>query len=65
MVTIGMGYVTPHVAPRWILAGGQIIMLGGALLLTFAPTPDKYWRLVLPGIILTALGVASGFVAAK
>lgn len=40
-------------------------MIGGALLVAFAPTPDKYWSMVVPALILTALGVASGFVAAK
>lgn len=60
-----MGFVTPFVAPRWILAIGQVFMIGGALLVTFAPTPDKYWSMVVPALILTALGVASGFVAAK
>ncbi len=55
-----MGFVTPFVAPRWILAIGQVFMIGGALLVAFAPTPDKYWPMVVPALILTALGVASG-----
>ena len=65
ITTVSMGYVTPHVAPRWILCAGELLMMGGALLLAYAPTPDLYWSRVLPGIILTALGVSSGFVAAK
>lgn len=63
--TVSMGFVTPFVAPRWILAIGQVFMIGGALLVAFAPTPDKYWSMVVPALILTALGVASGFVAAN
>ncbi|ETW79692.1 major facilitator superfamily, partial [Heterobasidion irregulare TC 32-1] len=65
ITTVSMGYVTPHVAPRWILCAGELLMMAGALLLAYAPTPDLYWSRVLPGIILTALGVSSGFVAAN
>ncbi|KAL0959583.1 hypothetical protein HGRIS_011293 [Hohenbuehelia grisea] len=65
ITTISSGLVTPHVSPRPILIVGQLLMMGSALLLTFAKTEDTYWRLVLPALILAALGVASGFVAAN
>ncbi|KAJ8516155.1 hypothetical protein ONZ45_g6509 [Pleurotus djamor] len=65
IVTVSMGWVTPHVAPRWVLFGGQLLMLAGSVLVACADTESKYWRLVLPAMILAALGVASGFVAAN
>ncbi|KAF8884618.1 major facilitator superfamily domain-containing protein [Infundibulicybe gibba] len=64
-VTISMGWVTPHVPPRWILFFGQLLMLAGAVLVAFAPDKSQYWSHVLPALVLEALGIASGFVAAN
>ncbi|KXN92650.1 hypothetical protein AN958_00898 [Leucoagaricus sp. SymC.cos] len=65
VTTTAMGFITPHVAPRWILTGGQLLVLGGAILLTFAETKDKYWPIVFPAFIITPCGIASGFVSAN
>ncbi|KAF8645758.1 hypothetical protein AX16_007625 [Volvariella volvacea WC 439] len=63
--TVAMGYLTPYMAPRWVLVFGQLLMMAGCILVAFAPTENYFWPRMLPSMILTALGVASGFVAAN
>ncbi|KAG6906661.1 hypothetical protein DXG01_012718 [Tephrocybe rancida] len=65
VTTFVAGAITPYVSPRWILSGGQLLVLGGAVLLAFAETKDKYWPIVFPGFIIGACGIASGFVSAN
>ncbi|RDB17747.1 hypothetical protein Hypma_001136 [Hypsizygus marmoreus] len=65
VTTLAMGFITPRVSPRWILTGGQLLVLGGTVLLTFAPTKDKYWPIVFPAFIISPCGIASGFVSAN
>ncbi|KAG6831379.1 hypothetical protein H0H92_010981 [Tricholoma furcatifolium] len=65
VTTFAVGSITPYVNPRWILACGQILVMGGGVLLAFADTKDKYWSIVFPAFIIAPCGIASGFVSAK
>ncbi|KAG6852714.1 hypothetical protein C0991_009624 [Blastosporella zonata] len=65
ITTFVVGSITPYVSPRWILCGGQLLVLGGAVLLAFAETKDKYWPIVFPAFIIAPCGIASGFVSAN
>ena len=37
----------------------------GSILFTFADTPDKFWRFVFPGMLISVTGLATAYVGAN
>lgn len=40
-------------------------MLLGTVLYTLADTPDKYWKYIFPGMIISLMGTAMAYVGAN
>jgi MFS family permease len=53
-----------HLVPRKVLLiGGQLLMLGGAILFVYgSESPDHYWPYCFPAMILGLLGVSTTYV---
>ncbi|KAG6855721.1 hypothetical protein H0H87_011651 [Tephrocybe sp. NHM501043] len=62
ITTFVVGAMAPYISPRWILVGGQLLILAGATLLAFSETRSTYWSHVFPAFILMPIGIASCFV---
>jgi hypothetical protein len=43
----------------------QLLTAIGSILFAFADTPDKYWRLVFPGMVISMTGLAAAYVGAN
>ena len=52
------GWLTDHYGPRLPLSLGPTIAAVGFLLFARAVTPGPYWSTVLPGVLVTSIGVA-------
>ena len=54
------GTVTDRVGTRLILTIGSLLVAGGFALFSFMPSEDvSYWRHILPGLVVLALGMAA------
>ncbi|MGC4192453.1 MAG: MFS transporter [Thermomicrobiales bacterium] len=49
--------------PRIVIAAGSLCMILGALVLSQLDDSSSYWLIVLPGMVLTAAGVAMNYVS--
>ncbi|KAG6873386.1 hypothetical protein C0995_016196 [Termitomyces sp. Mi166 len=65
ITTFVVGSMALYLNPRWMLFGGQVLVLGGGVLFAYAKTKGKYWSIVFPGFIIAAAGISSGFVSAN
>ncbi|KAG6819115.1 hypothetical protein H0H93_015312, partial [Arthromyces matolae] len=59
------GSIALYLNPRWMLFGGQLLILGGGVLFAYAKSTDKYWPIAFPALIIAAAGISSGFVSAN
>lgn len=41
---------------KWVIVLGQFLLIVGNILLPFADGPNKFWRLVVPGMIIASSG---------
>ncbi|KAI0804556.1 major facilitator superfamily domain-containing protein [Irpex lacteus] len=44
------------ISPKWIIVGGQVLLIVGTILLATADSPHKYYSHVLPGFIIGSAG---------
>ncbi|KAF8578503.1 MFS general substrate transporter [Ramaria rubella] len=59
------GIFAPYVPRRILLIGGQMLMLVGTILFALADVPEKYWSHILPGMVVSLIGVAMAYVGAN
>jgi nitrate/nitrite transporter NarK len=45
-----------RIQPKWLILGGQVLVLIATVLLIFADRPERYWPIVFPAFILGTTG---------
>jgi hypothetical protein len=50
---------------KWILLGGLVLQVIGSILLPFGKSPDRYWRIIFPGLLFGTAGTALIYTQSK
>lgn len=50
---------------KWVIIGGYVLAIIGTILLPFANTKERYWPLVLPGMLLGSSGITIAYATVK
>jgi len=56
---------TSRFNPKWVLLSSLVLVVASTVILPFADTSDKYWRLDFPSFVIGAIGGAILFVNCK
>jgi len=50
------GFLSRYISPKWLILLGHTLLIIATILLSFADSEDKYWRLMFPGLIIASGG---------